>query len=49
MKLLIAISVGSTLKSPKAIKLSYFDDCESKFFPIAFKWFFISDLCGFYE
>ena len=49
MKSLIAISVGCALKYPKTIKLSYFDDCESKFFRMTFKWFFIPALCGFYE
>ena len=49
MKSLIAISVGSALKSPKTIKLSYFEDCESRFFPMTFKWFFLSLLCGLYE
>ena len=49
MKLLIAILVCSALKSPSATKLSYFEDCESKFFPTAFKWLNISALCGFYE
>ena len=49
MKSLIAISVGSALQSPKTIKLSYFNDCESRFFHMTFKWFFISVLCGLYE
>ena len=49
MKSLIATSVDSALKFPKTIKLSYFDDCESRFFPMTFKWFFISALCGLHE
>ena len=40
---------GSSLKSPKVIKLSYFDDCELRFFPMAFKWFLISAYCGLYK
>ena len=49
MKLLIADSVGFALKSPNTIKLSYFDDCESSFFPRVFEWFFLSALCKLYE
>ena len=40
---------GSALKSPKVIKLSYFEDCELRFFPMSFKWFFISAYCGLYK
>ena len=45
----MATSVGSGLRSPINIKLSYLDNNRSRFFPIFIKRFNIKGFLGLYE